>query len=151
MGRLHTKEQNNKINGKVSANSGCQSEQYPWISFRSMTRNARYDLSTLRQGSEREQTLSGLYRRLTELTGHTWLYWTQQPKRIGLETMKYDDIQFEADANANLTKDTTLYIFRFDTHIGEGKGRIIGYKNAPCAVYHIIGYDIDFSAYNHGK
>lgn len=151
MGRLQIKEQNNKIRGKTDAVSSCPSEQYPWISFRSLTRNAKYNLSMLRQGSEREQTLSGLYQRLTELTGKTWLHWTQQPKQTGMETMKYDDIQFEADANSNLAKDTTLYIFRFDTHLGEGKGRIIGYKNAPCAVFHIIGYDIDFSAYNHGK
>lgn len=69
------------------------------------------------------------------------------PKSTGLETISYQDIGFKVDAN--LSKDTTLYVFRFDTYQGHNKGRIIGYKNAPCSVLHVIGFDIDFSSYEH--
>lgn len=151
MAKIRGRNQDNKINGKAIQNQGCFSKQCPWFSFQSMTRNPRYNLSLLKNGTEREQTLDGLYRRLTELSSKTWLYWTQQPKRTGLETISYDGIHFMAAPDSTLTKDTVLYVFRFDTHRGSGQGRIIGYKISPCAVLHIIGYDIDFSAYDHGE
>lgn len=151
MPKIRSKTQNNKISGKPKEAQTCFSKQYPWISFQNMTKNKRYDLSSLNSGSEREQTLHGLYRKLTELSSQTWLYWTQQPKRSGLETISYDDIHFTAATDSKLTKDTVLYVFRFDTHLGTGRGRIIGYKNTPCAVFHVIGYDLDFSAYDHGE
>ena len=151
MGKLRVKEQSNKVNGKVITNQGCCSEQYPWFSFKNMTKNSNYNLDVLSPGTEREQTLLGLYSRLNELSSKPWLYWTQQPTKTGLETLSYHEINFKADPYIELAKDTTLYIFRFDTHRGQGQGRIIGFKNAPCSVLHIIGYDLDFSAYNHGK
>lgn len=87
--------------------------------------------------------------RFEELTSHPWLYWEQQPKRAGLETISYDQLNFQPNGDIVITKDTTLYVFRFDTYRGSGKGRIIGFKESPCAVYHVIGYDFDFSAYQH--
>lgn len=150
MGKIRSKAPNNKIDGKSNASQGCCSDQYPWFSFRSMTKNAKYNLTDLPAGTVREQVLWGLYTRLNELSHQPWLYWTQQPKRTGLETLSYHQLNFSADPDAGLTKDTTIYVFRFDTHQGAGQGRIIGYKKAPCAVLYIIGFDLDFSAYDHG-
>lgn len=150
MGKLKGKTQSNKITAQPVQSISCFSEQFPWFSFRSMTANSKYNLELLPAGTSRETTLLGLYARLQELSSQSWTYWTQQPKRIGLETLSYGDLSFEANSSASLSKDTTVYIFRFDTHVGNKCGRIIGYKNSPCAVFHIIGYDIDFSAYPHG-
>lgn len=150
MGKLRPKAPNNKIDGKANSNQGCCSDQYPWFSFRSLTKNSKYNLNDLPAGTVREQVLLSLYLRLNELSQQPWLYWTQQPKRTGLETLSYHQLNFSAAPEAGLTKDTTIYVFRFDTHLGAGQGRIIGYKKAPCAVLYIIGFDLDFSAYNHG-
>ena len=139
-------EQNNKISKEEVKSRGCSSEQFPWISFKSMTKNSKYNLSKLKDGKEREQTLLGVYSRLLELSMQPWLYWNGMRKKTGLETLYYEDLNF--DANATLSKDTTIYVFRFDSY--HGSGRILGYKTSPCAVFHIIGYDLDFSAYNHG-
>lgn len=147
MGKLRTKEQNNKIRTQATNDRICCSEQYPWFSFKSLTSNSNYNLSSLKQGTEREATLHGLFEKLHELSSNTWLHWTQQPKKTGLETLKYEDIGFKACSS--ITNDATVYIFRFDTHLGSGHGRIIGYKDAPCATLHIIGFDLDFSAYKH--
>lgn len=149
MAKIRGKEQKVEIKGK-SHSSACSSEQCPWVSFRAMTNNSRYNLSSLRAGKEREVTLDGLYRKLTALSAQSWLEHLQKPKKSGLETMTYGDIGFSANESAALSDDTAVYIFRFDTYVGKDKGRIIGYKNSPCSVYHIIGYDIDFSAYDHG-
>lgn len=149
MGKLKAKVQSNKIDGKSNANQGCSSDQHPWFSLRYMTTNKNHSLAFLGNGSDRETTLSCLFSRLEELSGKSWLYWTQQPKQTGLETIHYDQLNFSSSEDANLTKDTTIYVFRFDTYQGNGKGRIIGFKSAPCSVFHIIGYDFDFSAYKH--
>lgn len=148
MAKLKSPVQSNKIRQKTESNEKCFSDQYPWFSFKDLTTNSKYNLKSL-SGRDAETTLRGMYQKLQELSSHTWLYWMGMPKSAGLETMNYQDIRFTVDAN--LAKDTTLYIIRFDTYQGANKGRIIGYKNTPCSVLHIIGFDIGFSAYNHGS
>lgn len=153
MGKLKSKSQAPKIKSKqnnADNSTLCFSERFPWFSFRSMTMTADYNLRSLQNGSMRELTLAGLYKRLQELSSKPWIYWMQQPKHSGLETLSYGDLNFTAGPSANLSKDTTIFVFRFDTYQGTGKGRILGYKNSPCSVFHIIGYDLDFSAYKHG-
>ncbi len=149
MPRLRLKTRPIKLDGKPAADQGCCSEQHPWFSFRYMTANTAHSLDFLKSINDKGATLSCLLARLEELSRQPWLYWTQQPRQTGLETMPYDRLSFSPNSQAGLTKDTTMYIFRFDTYQGKGKGRIIGFKRAPCAVFHIIGYDLDFSAYEH--
>lgn len=143
--RIKAPIQKNKISPK-SADGNCFSDQYPWFSFKALTRNSRYNLNTL-SGRDAELTLKGLYNKLQDLSSKPWYHWMGLRKAAGLETMDYQNINFKA--NAELAKDTTLYVFGFDTYQGVGKGRIIGYKDSPCSVLHIIGFDIDFSAYKH--
>lgn len=134
---------------KSGQNQGCSSEQHPWFSFRYMTQNKQFSLEYLNKlnSSDRESTLVSLFKRLEELSCKPWLYWTQQPKKTGLETISYDQLHFSP--NISLSKDTTIYVFRFDTYRGNGKGRILGFKGAPCSVLHVIGYDFTLSAYDH--
>lgn len=140
-----------KIDGKPDNNQGCCSEQYPWFSFRGLTRNSRYNLENLSSGHDREITLLGLHAKLKELSSETWVYWQQQPKKTGLETLQYSDLNFDAGPKVNLTNDTTVYVFRFDTYKGNNDGRIIGFKESPCSVFYIIGFDLNYTAYNHGS
>lgn len=151
MSKIHKPQQNNKINKAINENRGCVSEQFPWFSFRFMTANSHYSFDNFngKDKNETEKTLSGLYRKLEELSKKPWVYWMQQPKRIGLETINYEQLNFSPGADADISKDTTMYVFRFDTYRGTNAGRIIGYKISPCAVFHIIGYDFDFTAYSH--
>jgi len=151
MSKLKPQKQTNVIRKKFIGSAGCVSDQHPWFSFRYMTRNSAYNLKSLPEGKAREQTLLKLYERLEELSGKEWLYWNSQPKKTGTETIEYSDLNFTAGNGAAITGDSKLYVFRFDTHQGTGGGRIIGYKESPCAVLHIIGFDLDYSAYNHGK
>ncbi len=130
-------------------NQGCSSDQHPWFSFRYITPNRQHSLDFLNAGSDREQTLVNLYARLEELSHQPWKHWMQQPKQTGLETISYDQLNFSPSSDASITKDTTIYVFRFNTYQGNGKGRIIGFKSTPCSVFHIIGYDFNFTAYKH--
>lgn len=150
--RIRDKAQPNKIRRKQAEQvQGCCSVQYPWLSFRYMTTNKSHSLKFLDSLDiyARECTMRCLLSQLEDLTRYPWIYWMENRKKTGLETVSYDALKFASASEANLTKDTTLYIFRFDTYQGPGKGRMIGFKRAPCAVYHIIGYDFDFTAYQH--
>lgn len=149
MGRLKQKKQDNKIDGKANAAPLCCSEQYPWFSFKDLTTNSSFNLDNLPAGKAREITLASLFERLNEISSKSWVYWHQNQKSLGLETMTYDNLYFSAHPDAVISKDTKVYIFRFDTYLGFRKGRIIGYKKSPCSVLHIIGFDINFSAYDH--
>lgn len=150
--RIQDKTQSNKIRRKQNEQvQGCCSVQHPWLSFRYMTTNKSHSLKFLDSLdiNAREFTVRSLLSQLETLTCYPWIYWMENRKKTGLETISCDALKFASASEANLTKDTTLYIFRFDTYQGSGKGRIIGFKRAPCAVYHIIGYDFDFTAYQH--
>ena len=154
MGAFKSRNPKPKINKPAEAqNQGCSSEQHPWFSFRYMTENGRYSLKFLEKVSARDkaETLSSLCHRFEELSAEPWTHWMEQQKRIGLETMDFSRIKFSAKPSTPISKDTTVYVFRFDTYVGKGKGRIIGFKNSPCSVFHVIGYDFDLSAYDHGK
>ena len=150
--KLRRKESSNRISKKPYQESqGCSSDQHPWISFRYMTTNKGHSLAFLDalDSRDREVTMRRLLERLEEISSRPWLDWTGLRRQVGFETLPKDEITFQAAQDAPLTSDMKLYIFRFDTNLGSGKGRIIGFKNHPCAAYHIIGYDFDFTAYAH--
>jgi len=149
MPHIRPQKQNNKINpSQLEQSPGCCSEQYLWFSFRYMTANRRHSLEYLNEGQLRD-TLPHLMEKLEEMGQHTWEYCLSRPKGVGMETIPYDRLRFAPGNDFIITKDEKVYILRFDTYQGPNKGRIIGCKKSPCAVFHIIGYDFDFSAYEH--
>lgn len=150
--KLRKKESSNRISKKPYQESqGCGSDQHPWISFRYMTANKAHSLSFLDSldSRDREVTMRLLLERLEELSSKPWSEWMGLRKKTGFETLPTEENTFQPADGAPLTNDMKLYVFRFDTYRGNGKGRIIGFKIHPCAAYHIIGYDFDFSAYKH--
>lgn len=69
----------------------------------------------------------------------------------GFETIEYSNFKESIAGNIkhkNITKDTKLYVFRF----GGKKYRMIGYKSNSCkAALHILGFDFDYTLYDHGN
>ncbi len=144
-----TEELENKIGKSIKSSPGCCSEQYPWISLRYMTSNKKYSIEFFSHQNEKNKTLEKLYKKFEELSSVSWRLWMEEPKARGMETIYYHQLNFSPNSDLEITKDEKIYVFRFDTYQGTGKGRIIGYKKSPCAVFHVIGYDFDFSAYKH--
>ena len=95
-----------------------------------------------------------LHDRLNELSMQTWAYWLSKPKASGIETISFKQLRFAPNPvlfeECHFDKTSIVYVIRFDTYQGKNKGRIIGVKDSPCSVLHIIGYDFNFSAYEHG-
>lgn len=69
----------------------------------------------------------------------------------GFETMCLSNLYCNINDkyNKEMTEDTKLLVFRF----GSGDAyRMVGYKSHNCSrVIHILGFDLDFSLYDHGK
>lgn len=150
--KLRKKEASNRISKKPYQESqGCSSDQHPWISFRYMTANKDHSLAFLDtlDSRDRETTMRRLLERLEEISSKPWAEWMGLRKQSGFETIPMEAKTFQPADGILLTSDMKLYVFRFDTYRGSGKGRIIGFKISPCAAYHIIGYDFDFTAYAH--
>lgn len=150
--KLNVKQTQKKLNSNgVPKETKCSSDQHPFFSFRYMTANKHYNAEYLddKNDDEHYNTLQGIYSALEKISSSSWTHWINQRKENGLETMEYSRLNFKADGMANLTGDEKVYIFRIDTHDGNGKGRIIGFKSSPCAAFNVIGYDFDFSAYPH--
>lgn len=138
-----------KIPAKPSA---CPEEQYPHFSFRYMTTNNRYSISSIEKldTSQQSAVLNGLVRRMEEITKNNWVFWGNQRKgQHGYETIPQQQLRFSG--TYPLTEDAKLIVFRFDTHLGKGCGRIIGFKKSPCSAYYVIGFDLGYNAYNHGS
>lgn len=116
-----------------------------------MTSNADHSIAFIQAYDSNEQlkTLQGLYEAFEKISSKSWMHWGSLPKKIGYEMIEYSMLNFTAASDAGLTGDTKMNIFRFDTHLGNGKGRIIGFKDSPCSAFNVIGYDFDFSAYSH--
>lgn len=114
-----------------------------------MTRNKSYSFS----GFDRKRMCDELTARqalselLALLSRSTWseVLARRREELGGTEQIRYSELAFEADA-VELLRDTRALSFRF----GSGKYRALGIKMPNDNRLYLIGYDFDYSAYDHG-
>ncbi len=128
-------------------NIGGDCEQYPTFSFRHLTTNSNFNFNYFNTAQAREmQTMKHkLYDRIEEICKNNCRYWGSLNKRNGYETIEYSRLEFQP-SDLVLLKDEKVFIFRLNNN-----ARIIGYRKGKCPIFHIIGYDFNFAAYNHGS
>lgn len=122
------------------------------FSFNCITTNKRYNFEYFKKDRHNKwKTLSQLYDKILILSGKTWREILDSSKKnlLGFECLPYERIRFNTpeEKYLNLSKDTNIYIFQF----GSGDFRLLGAKRDGCPILHIIGFDFDFSAYDHGN
>ncbi|MCC8112081.1 MAG: hypothetical protein LIO74_11010 [Ruminococcus sp.] len=125
--------------------------KYSSFSFVYLIKNKNYNFdSFLKSKEEKVNAQAELAKRLIQISQDPWEFWHNRRRESGgLELIPYDQIHF-SPKGLNLTPDEKLIVFRF----ASGKYRIIGTKGnfcSTCATYYIIGFDFDYSAYDHGK
>ena len=98
---------------------------------------------------EHRQALIGIYDRINEICQKNMLHWAQETKKNGFETIDAQRMHFSINHIPDVTKDTKMYIFRFNAKSGKD-GRIICYQQNRCPILYVVGFDFDFSAYDHG-
>ena len=122
---------------------------FPVFNFRHLTTNQNFTFDKFSSNTKYEKgnfTIA-LLDKLVILSKSTWKDLSLLNKYQGYETIEYSQLNFTATA-LSLKKDMKVFVFRF----ASDRARIIGYKSeANPNILFIIGYDFDFSAYNHGS
>lgn len=123
--------------------------QYPTICLKHLTGNKNYNFEYFTHNvRDKNKAHESFLRWIAKVQDQTWLELTQQNKRTGLETLENHRFSFQGkDIQKYVSPDTKMYVFRFHSE----KYRIIGFKDSRCSnTLHIVGFDFDYSAYDHG-
>lgn len=130
------------------------SERKISFSFTYLTRNGNYTLEHYcKNKNNKGKTAISLYEKLAFLSNHTWEDVEAKPNTFKYERIEYNKLNFSANEKVEeknsieFSRDTKVCVFRFNNQ----NGRIIGVKREGCPTLHVIGLDLDFSAYNHGS
>lgn len=145
-----SKLKSNKKKPRVSLNPSIKTPNFsfPVFNFRHLTLNDKYTFDGFKasQVNEKGKKAFELFVKLKMLSEKTWLELSKMNKSNGYETLEYSRINFTPN-ELELKKDEKIHVFRFC----HDQCRIIGYKSRENTnILFIIGYDFDFSAYNHG-
>ena len=153
MSKIRVKE-NNKISLHVSEKEPyCkQWKEDVLFEFGHITNQKGYSLKDLLSLSDKK-ALPSYFELISAISETTWeeLKLRSKMTKGGFEMIKYDSFKTRiADKyNKELTPDTGLLVFRF----GNGDSyRMVGYKSHNCSrVFHVLGFDLDHSLYDHGQ
>lgn len=123
-------------------------EQSVCFSFRYLTQNRKHNFEFLGSG-DGARLARRLLTSLAEISRFTWSELERKGKMHGgyeeipaskLRSEITDQIDFD------LPEDLQLLVFRF------GNGRMLGIKDPSCtSVFFVLGFDWDYSLYNHGS
>lgn len=95
------------------------------------------------------KTINNLFKRLEEISTLTWKELQNRPKETGYEMIPISEfkISFEnLKKELKLSEDSKIIVFRFNNQ----KCRMLGVRSNECSsILYIVGYDWDYSAYNH--
>ena len=123
------------------------SEEYPVFSFRYLTTNKNYTLDCFAkaQKNERGRTANELFLKLLFISNNSWKNLGLSDKYTSYETIQYVQLNFQPN-ELIIKPDEKIHIFRFGH---DNNSRLICYKKNTTLF--IIGYDFNFSAYDHGS
>jgi hypothetical protein len=147
LSKLKTPVDSKKIS-KSASKRGGDCPQVPAFSFGYLTTTKKYTLGYISDSNDRRTAIENVYNKLAEIGTENWLHWYENGKKHGLETLYAGDLSF-SPSRKRLTPDEKVIVFRVKSYAGK-EGRILGIREDGCPILHIIGYDFNYSAYNHG-
>lgn len=121
------------------------------ISFKYSVKGKKYTIESKVQNRQKcNEDIEKLFERLKEISNTTWKELRNKPREVGYEMIPIH--RFNVNMNnikkeLNLSDDSKIIVFRF----GRGqKYRMLGVRCEDCSsILYIIGYDWDYSAYDH--
>lgn len=122
------------------------------LSFKYSIKSKKYTTEKITKSKEKcNKSIQNLFERLEEISNLTWLDLQNKPKETGYEMIPISNFNISFDnikRPLSLSEDSKIIVFRFNNQ----KSRILGVRSQECnSILYIIGYDWDFSAYNHGN
>lgn len=121
------------------------------VTLRYLTTNKNFNFESF---GKNFRTKAIAFEQLTEflrrLTAKTLLQISPLSKTddCGFETLAFAQIKFKPDG-ITLGKDTKIHIFRFGSNGTGGDYRLLGFFETGQAILNIIGFDFNYSAYEH--
>lgn len=139
-----------KLKKKMSLNDvkrkrGSDCEQYPAFSFRYLTKTKEHNFDYFEHEKSNE-VFRTLLQRLKEISKESYTYWNNLGKHKGIEMIDYWQCNINP-CDLKLSPDDKIIVFRFYHQ----NYRILGIRLESCPTLHIIGFDFNYSAYNHGS
>lgn len=147
--QLKKKKQKEKLSlDKIQKKRGSECEQYPAFSFRYLTKKKKFNFDFFRgRQEEGNKMFRSLSNKMKELSEKSYTYWNGIGKEQGgIETISFWQCKLKP-YDLTLPPDETIIVIRFC----QQKYRLLGVKLDKCPTLHIIGFDFDYSAYNHGS
>lgn len=122
------------------------------LSFKYSINKKNYTIENQTNSREKcNKVIKKLFDRFEEISNLTWKELQNRPKETGYEMIPISEFNINLDnikESLNLSDDSKIIVFRFNNQ----KCRILGVRSAECSsILYIIGYDWDYSAYNHGN
>jgi hypothetical protein len=122
------------------------------LSFKYSVKNKNYTIDKQTKAKEKcNKIIQRLFEKLEEISQITWKELQNRPKETGYETIPISEFNFNFDnlkEKLKLSDDSKIIVFRFNNQ----KCRLLGVRSQECSsILYIIGYDWDYSAYNHGS
>lgn len=131
-----------------------EEDQFVFLDFGHITKQKKYCYEALLEKQKNDPLiLQSFFRMIVEMSQLTWAELAHRSKfQIGgyepLSLWKFN-VAIWDQLDPTMTEDVKLLVFRF----GKGQAyRMIGYKSSGCRhALHILGFDLDYSLYDHGN
>ena len=122
------------------------------LSFKYSVKNKNYTIEKKTKAKEKcNKIIQNLFERLEEISKLTWEESQNRPREAGYEMIPIHEFKINLDnikKDLILSDDSKIIVFRFNNQ----KCRILGVRSQECSsILYIIGYDWDYSAYDHGN
>lgn len=139
---------------KISIEEPEKDISYPVFCFKHITTNKKYNINFFKKSKDKQRAYGALFYLIGEMQQMTWKDFMSLPKETGMESMKSSELKFNPN-DYDLTPDQKVVVIRFNRQ----KYRVIGIKERiPGAsdkesvdIFHVFGFDFNYSAYDHGK
>ena len=120
------------------------------LSFKYSIKDKRHSIEHIfKTKDNNKKVIQNLFAKFQELSNLTWKELQNRPKQSGYETIPISEFKINLDnikKDLELADDSKIIVFRFNNQ----NSRLLGVKSAKCkSILYIIGYDWDFSAYQH--
>ncbi len=133
-------------------NKCIANNNYIILSFKYSVKNKNYTMEKHGKAKEKcNKIIQNLFEKLEDISQITWKELQNRPKETGYETIPISEFKISFDnlkKKLNLSDDSKIIVIRFNNQ----KCRILGVPSQECSsILYIVGYDWDYSAYNHGS
>lgn len=131
-------------NPKLGKNKSKQ--EYVTFCFKHLTTNNTYRFKSISNYREKCKAFEELFKKIDEIQNTPWIDFGMRSRNSGYEMLRSNSVYFNPKNEEQIKSEKYISI-RF----AQNKYRIIAIKSKNKPVLHIIGFDLNYNAYNHGS